>query len=137
MDKLSFGAFNNAFKPNRTKFDWLSRDNEQVDKYVNDPFCGSIFSVKFFNDMLKGLLFINKQSNIDKVAEDLSILLFSGDKDPVGNNGKGVTEVYNKFKIAGVINLTINLFTDGRHEMLNEVNRHDVYQFILEWLNKN
>jgi alpha-beta hydrolase superfamily lysophospholipase len=137
MDKLSFGAFNKAFKPNRTKFDWLSRDNEQVDKYIQDPFCGVIFSLGFFKDMLSGLLYISKQSTINKVAEDLAILMFSGDKDPVGNNGKGVLEVYRKFQIAGIKNLTMKLFTGGRHEMLNETNRYEVYEFILEWLNKN
>jgi len=137
MDKLSFGAFNKAFKPNRTKFDWLSRDNDQVDKYVSDPFCGTIFSLKFFNDLLKGLLYISKQASINKVSEDLPILLFSGDKDPVGNNGGGVVEVYNKYKKAGIKNLTMKLFPEGRHEMLNEINRHEVYQFVLDWLEKN
>lgn len=137
MDKLSFGAFNKPFKPNRTKFDWLSRDTEQVDKYVADPFCGSIFSIGFFNDMLNGLLYVSSRKNIDKTPEDLPVLIFSGDKDPVGNNGKGVTEVYNKFKKAGVKNLSLKLFSEGRHEMLNETNRADVYQFILNWLLKN
>ena len=137
MDKLSFGKFNNAFKPNRTKFDWLSRDTAQVDKYVEDPFCGTIFSISFFKDLLTGLLYINNQKNINKVAEDLAVLFFSGEKDPVGNFGKGVTEVNNKFKKAGIKNLSMNLFSEGRHEMLNETNNQEVYQFILEWLEKN
>jgi len=137
MDTLSFGAYNKKFKPNRTTFDWLSRDNEQVDKYIDDPYCGTIFSLQFFNDMLKGLLFVSQQSTIDKTAEDLPILIFSGDKDPVGENGKGVNEVYNKFKKAGVKNITLKLFTGGRHEMLNEINNDEVYMLILDWLNKN
>lgn len=135
MDKLSFGAFNNNFKPNRTEFDWLSRDNEQVDKYIEDPYCGNISSLKLFNDMLNGLLYVSKQSNIDKTAEDLPVYIFSGAKDPVGNNGKGVTEVYDKYKKAGIKNIKLKLYSEGRHEMLNEINRDEVYKNILDWLN--
>jgi len=137
MDTLSFGKFNAAFKPNRTKFDWLSRDNIEVDKYIGDPFCGTIFSVGFFKDLLTGVRFVNNQKNMEQVPEDLPILMFSGAKDPVGNNGQGVTEVYNKLKKAGVKNMTMRLFEEGRHEMLNEINKMDVYQFILDWLQKN
>ncbi|HEY5123565.1 MAG TPA: alpha/beta hydrolase, partial [Ignavibacteria bacterium] len=79
----------------------------------------------------------NKQKNINNTPKDLPVLIISGDKDPVGNNGKGVTEVYNKFKKAGVKNLTLKLFADGRHEMLNETNKNEVYQFILDWLKMN
>jgi len=136
MDKLSFGAFNQPFKPNRTAFDWLSKDKAQVDTYVQDPYCGTIFSIGFFNEMLNGLLYVSKQKNIDKTPEDLSILLFSGDKDPVGKNGKGVIEVYNKYQKAGIKDITIKLFTDGRHEMLNETNKEEVYNFVLNWLLK-
>ncbi len=67
----------------------------------------------------------------------MSVLFFSGVKDPVGNDGKGVLEVYNKFKKAGVKNITMKLFTDGRHEMLNELNKDEVYELVLDWINKN
>ena len=136
MDKMSFGAYNHAFKPNRTKFDWLSRDNEQVDRYVQDPYCGTVFSIGFFNEMLKGILYISKQKNIVKTPEDLSILLISGDKDQVGKNGKGVIEVYNKYKKAGIKDISMKLFSDARHEILNETNKTEVYEFILDWLKR-
>lgn len=113
MDKMTFGSFNKPFKPNRTKFDWLSHDNEQVDKYVADPYCGTVFSIGYFNDLARAVLFVNKQKNIDKTPQDLPVLIFSGEKDPVGNNCKGVTEVYNKFKKAGVKNLTLELFENA------------------------
>ncbi len=137
MNKLTFGSFNKPFKPNRTKFDWLSHDNEQVDKYAADPYCGSVFSIGYFNDLAKAVLFVNKQKNINKIPQDLPVLIFSGEKDPVGNNGKGVREVYHKFKRAGVRNLTLKLFDNGRHEMLNETNKREVYQFILDWIKMN
>jgi alpha-beta hydrolase superfamily lysophospholipase len=137
MDKMTFGSFNKPFKPNRTKFDWLSHDNEQVDKYVTDPYCGGVFSIGYFNDLAKAVLYVNKQKNIDKTPQDLPVLIFSGEKDPVGNSGIGVIEVYNKFKKAGVKNLTLKIFKNGRHEMLNETNKNEVYQFILDWIKMN
>ena len=137
MDRLTFGSFNKPFKPNRTKFDWLSHDNEQVDKYVADPYCGGVFSIGYFNDMINGVLFVSKQKNINTIPKDMPVLIFSGSNDPVGNNGKGVIEVYNKFKKAGIKNLTLKLFTGERHETLNETNKNEVYQFILDWLKMN
>lgn len=134
MNELVFGAFNKSFRPSRTKFDWLSRDNDQVNKYIKDPYCGGIFSIRFFNDFLKGLIYVSNQSNISKMPCDLPVIIFSGDEDPAGNKGKGVIEVYNKFKKAGIENLTLKLFPGGRHEMLNEINKDEVYRFILDWL---
>ena len=134
MNALSFKAYNKAFKPNRTDFDWLSRDHEKVDEYVNDPYCGTVFSIQFFNDLINGLLDVSDQKNIDKTNENLPLLLVSGAEDPVGNNGKGVTEVFNKFNKTGLKDLTLKLFENGRHEILNETNRVEVYNFILNWL---
>lgn len=137
MNQLSFGSYNKSFKPNRTKFDWLSRDNEQVDKYIEDPLCGFICSIKFFEDLLTGLLKVNQKETFNKIAEDLPIYLISGGKDPVGNNGRGVNQVYSNFKKAGVKNITMKLYSEGRHEMLNEINKEEVYSNILTWMSKN
>ena len=134
MNKLSFGDFNKAFKPNRTDFDWLSRDNEQVDKYINDPYCGTIFSVGFYNDMMKGLELINKAETANKVRNDLPICLFAGDKDPVSKNGKQVKDVFDMYKNAGVSDISIKLYQDARHETLNETNKEEVYNDVLAWL---
>ncbi len=134
IDSLSFGAYNNNFKPTRTKFDWLSRDNNEVDKYIEDPLCGFLFSLKAYNDLIGGLLYVNTQKNINKTNADLPICLISGDKDPVGNNGKGITELYNNYKKAGVKNIKMNLFKDARHEILNETNKEEVYNYILDWI---
>ncbi|MBN1251387.1 MAG: lysophospholipase [Bacteroidales bacterium] len=137
MTKLSFGEFNKPFKPNRTEFDWLSRDKAQVDKYIADPFCGTIFSLGFFKDMLSGLLYVSAQESINKIDKNLPIYLFSGANDPVGVNGKGVNEVYNKFKNAGINDVSIKLYENARHEMLNETNKDEVYTDILNWMNKH
>lgn len=136
LDKLSFGSFNNAFKPNRTDFDWLSRDNEEVDKYVNDPFCGAVFTCGFFYDMLGGLKKINAQARIDATPRSLPMHLLAGAKDPVGNNSKGVLEVYKVYESAGIQDIGYKFYEDGRHEMLNETNREEVFRDIADWLNK-
>jgi alpha-beta hydrolase superfamily lysophospholipase len=137
MTKLSFGAFNGAFKPNRTDYDWLSRDNAEVDKYVNDPWCGAVFTAGFFCDLMGGLGYINKKENIANIPKSLPIYLFSGAKDPVGANTKGVTQVYNALKDAGVGDLNIKFYEDGRHEMLNEINRDEVFKDVIAWMNKH
>ena len=137
MSKLSFGEFNKVFKPNRTEYDWLSRDDAQVDKYVADPFCGTVFTTGFYKDMLKGLLDVSTQKSIDEIPENLPIYLFSGNNDPVGENGKGVKEVYEKYKKAGIKNVSIKLYENARHETLNETNNDEVYNDILKWLNEH
>ncbi|MBN1470229.1 MAG: lysophospholipase [Syntrophaceae bacterium] len=137
MNKLSFGAFNNTFQPNRTDYDWLSRDNSEVDKYINDPWCGAVFTAGFFCDMLRGIGYINRKENITRIPKNLPVYIFSGAKDPVGGNTKGVKQVYNALKNAGIGDVTLKFYEDGRHEMLNEINREEVFRDVIGWLNKH
>jgi alpha-beta hydrolase superfamily lysophospholipase len=134
MTSLSFGAYNKQFKPNRTEFDWLSRDNEQVDKYVNDPYCGTVFTAGFYSDMLGGLLYVNQNQAIKKMRKDLPVYLISGDKDPVSENGKGVKEVFEKLKKSDLKDVEMKLYPDARHEILNEINKEEVYHDVLNWI---
>lgn len=137
MDKLSFGSFNKCFKPNRTDFDWLSRDTKEVDKFIKDPLCGEIFTTGFFYDMLTGLKSLMKKENIDKVPKELPFYLISGEKDPVGKNTKGVLQAYNSYKKAGIKDIKYKFYKEARHEMLNEVNKEEVYTDIINWLNEH
>jgi alpha-beta hydrolase superfamily lysophospholipase len=137
MNKLSFGAFNGVFKPNRTDYDWLSRDNAEVDKYVNDPWCGAVFTAGFFCDMLRGIGYINRKGNIAKIPKTLPIYIFSGAKDPVAGNTKGMSQVYKTLKNAGIGDVTLKFYEDGRHEMLNEINRDEVFSDVIAWMNKH
>ena len=136
LKKMSFGDFNKSFAPNRTEFDWLSRDEAEVDKYVEDPYCGGDFTAGFFYDMLTGLGEVNDAANIGNVPSDLPIYIFSGDKDPVANDTKGVRQVYEAFKKAGVSDVVLKFYEGGRHEMLNETNREEVTGDVIEWLDK-
>ncbi|KGN30784.1 alpha/beta hydrolase [Knoellia sinensis KCTC 19936] len=136
MDKLTFGQFNTKFKPNRTQFDWLSRDHAEVDKYIADPLCGNVFSAGFFADLLHGIQQINKPSAYAAVPTDLPVFVFSGELDPVGDNGKGPREVADRLRAAGVTDVTTTMHPEGRHEMLNETNRDEVVADVLEWLDE-
>lgn len=135
MDNLSFQSYNKKFKPNITTVDWLSRDMDNNRRYVEDPYCGTIFTVSFFKDLTGGFKTISK--NIELVNNELPIYIMSGDCDPVGNFGKGTTKLYKKLKNSGIKDLTLKLYKDGRHEMLNEINKDEVYNNILEWINNH
>lgn len=135
LDWLSFGNFNSQFKPARTPFDWLSRDEKEVDKYIRDPYCGEVATAGFFYDLFTGIKQLDHFERIKQVPNDLPIFLFSGDKDPVGLNTKGVLKTYRNLKKAGVKDISYKFYRDGRHEMLNEINKDEVYQDIMDWLN--
>jgi alpha-beta hydrolase superfamily lysophospholipase len=133
---LSFGKFNREFKPIRTEYDWLSRDNSEVDKYISDPFCGGTFTAGFFKDILYGIGEINKKVNIEKIPKDLPIFFISGERDPMGKNTKSVKQAINAFQRAGISKVTSKFYAGARHELLNETNREEVYQDISRWLDE-
>jgi alpha-beta hydrolase superfamily lysophospholipase len=129
-----YGQYNKSFHPARTPFDWLSQDNEAVDLYVNDPYCGGVFTAGFFYDLLTGIKQISNLANIKLVPSSLPIYLISGEHDPVGSYTKGVLKVYNDFKKAGLQDVSYRFFTQCRHELLNELNKDEVIEDILSWL---
>jgi alpha-beta hydrolase superfamily lysophospholipase len=134
LDKLTFGQFNAAFKPNRTGFDWLSRDEAEVDAYVADPLCGRTFTSGFFVDLFGGIQRINDRKQVARVRRDLPILLVAGDKDPVGDGGKGPRAVGEQYSSVGIVDVTCTLYPGARHEIFNETNRDEVTQDVIAWL---
>ena len=131
LDKLSFGNYNKPFKADKIPFAWLSRDKEQVKKYILDEQCGNVMSIAFFKFFLCGLKESYKKENLAKIDVNKPIAIFSGDKDPVGGNGKLVNKLYDQYKNLGVKDLSLKLYPDARHEILNEVNRGEVYADFL------
>jgi alpha-beta hydrolase superfamily lysophospholipase len=134
LDRMSFGSYNKAFKPARTKFDWLSRDPKVVDDYINDDRCGMICSSKFFLDMLKGLKRIHRKKNISGIPRDLPILVIAGEKDPLGKGTRGARRVMKAYGRHGIRDISSRFYRDGRHEMLNEINKEEVYSDIMDWI---
>lgn len=134
MADLTGKSRNEAFEPARTDFDWLTRDEKQVDKYIADPFCGSDFSCGYWIDFLTGLQETSEQEKAGKLPQNLPVFFLSGDKDPIGNNGQAVKDVCQTYKNAGVKDVTIKLYPEGRHEMINEPNKSEVFQDIFQWV---
>ncbi len=136
LDKLSFGSYNKAIENTVCKFSWLSRDEDQVKKYETDNFCGNIMSTNFFYCFFKGLNRLYDFNCTDKIPKTLPIYIMSGESDPVGKYGVGVKKLHAWYKTLGIIDLQFKLYQDGRHEMLNELNREEVYRDISAWLQK-
>ena len=135
VQKLAFDAYNKRFAPNRTAFDWISVSTDNVDCYIADPLCGENPTIGLFREMLGGLRFIAKPENLRKMNLNTPILFISGEMDPVGDCGKGVKRAYESFRKAGVRNVSLKLYPELRHEILNEDCQEMVYGDILRWLN--
>ena len=136
LDSLAFGSYLSKIENPRTKFDWLSRDAEQVDKYIADPLCGFVGKIGLYRDMMQGIKFITDKKNIAQMNKEKPVYFMSGNGDPVGDYGKGVVRAYKAFCDAGLHDVFMRLYPGGRHEMLNETNKEQVYQDILNWLNE-
>jgi alpha-beta hydrolase superfamily lysophospholipase len=131
-----FASFNAPFAPGKTGFEWLSRDESEVQKYVTDPLCGFMLSNGLAYEFLKGLRELWKPEKEAHIPKGLPILVISGDKDPVGGNTLGITPLLDRYKTLGVQNMTYRFYRDARHEILNETNRDEVQRDVLAWLNK-
>ena len=136
LNDVAFGSYNKRITCPVTPFDWLSRDAENVRKYADDPLCGFAAKVSLYRDMMGGIKFISNQSNVDKMNKEPPIYFMSGAEDPVGDYGAGVERAYDSFCKAGLEDVFLRLYPGGRHEMLNKINREEVYGDILNWLNE-
>lgn len=132
--RMAFGGYNDRFEPNRTAYDWLSRDAEAVQHYVDDPKCGFVLTAAAYRDLFILTRNANGKRCLEATKQDMPVLLISGTMDPVGEYGRGPREVYSRFIKAGMTDVEMVLYEGGRHEMLNEVNRTQVYECIREWL---
>lgn len=132
LERMSFAGYNDGFEK-RTAFDWLSKNHENVDQYIRDPYCGFPFTAKGYADMFSGLKRLAPQ-NLSAMSKDIPVYLFSGADDPVGAKGKGVTITADELRQAGISDVTVKLYEKGRHEMFNEPEREAVYQDLIAWV---
>lgn len=135
LNDMAFGSYNKLYSNARTDYDWLTRDEAHVDKYIADPLCGFIPTCSLFRDMMSGIKIVTTQKNLESMNKNTPVYFMSGDMDPVGECGKGVKLAYENFKKAGMKDVSIKLYKDGRHEMLNELNSDEVFADILAWIN--
>lgn len=134
VDKIAFGPYNKPFAPNRTKLDWLSRNPDNVDRYIADPLCGGTATPGLFREMLSGISLITDPDQVRKMDLHKPVLFISGAMDPVGDCSKGVEKAYAMFQKVGVEDVTLKLYPELRHEILNEEGKELVYGDILDWL---
>lgn len=131
--KMTFASYDKAFGGEAK---WLSKDTAIVEKYKNDELCGYCCSASFYESFFRGLKNVYDKENLDNVSIEKPIYIFSGAEDPVGKKSKGVIKLYEMYKKLGVEKLSMKLYEKGRHEMLNETNKAEVYADVCAWLNK-
>lgn len=133
LDKLGFGDFNKRFEPARTELDWLSRDPAEVDAYIDDSLCGGPYTTGLWIDLLGGLLAISTDKALGEISRDLPILITGGADDPVGGE-QGMRGLASHYEKTGHDHLSTKIYSGGRHEMLNETNRDEFTDDLLQWV---
>ena len=134
MNKMSFGSYNKAIDSPKTAFDWLSRDEENVRKYIEDPLCGFVCSQSFFREMAGGFAIMAEKTELDKIDKDLPIFIHGGSKDPVSDLGKGLYALEKQYKDLGVKDVTLTVYPEARHEIYNELNKQEVYDNTVDFI---
>ena len=134
IDHIAFGSYNKRYENPRTQFDWLSRDNSEVDLYIKDPLCGFLFTAAGYRDMFTLLQNVSGKAWYRSVPAALPMFLISGSMDPVGGYGKGVRQVHRDLLATGHENVRIRVYDGARHELFNETNAKDVLRDLIDWL---
>lgn len=134
IHQLTFGTYNKIFAPNRTEYDWLCSNEKALDEYIEDPQRGGDFSAGLFRELLDGMLYSSNVKNIKKMDKNLPILLISGEKDPVGDCGKGVKLTKKALEKAGVKDISVKMYPGLRHDILHEEEKDQIYADIYNWL---
>lgn len=128
IDSMSFGSYLKRIKNPRTVSDWLTKDNDIVDKYRQSPWCTFSFTPNAYFHMFNGMLKAHDTKRMQKLPKDMPLLLTSGAEDPVGNWGEGVRKAYMAYLENSPCKVDIRLYEDDRHEILNETDREDVFK---------
>ena len=136
LQKLIFGSYNSRIEHPRTEYDWLSRDKQIVDAYIAHPLCGFTASCGLLRDMMKGIYFIQQKQNLLKMKKDLPVHFIAGGEDPVGSFGKGIHKCVAEFKKAGMTEVSSRIYPLCRHEILNEINKEEIFEDVGQWIEK-
>lgn len=137
INSLTFGKFNEAFAPVETPFDWLSRDAAEVKLYFNDARCGFLSTTQLWVDFLDGISELANPAHKRLIRQTFPLYILAGSLDPVCEQGKGAAALAQEYKTAGLTDVTCKLYPEGRHELLNEINRQQVLEDMRHWLERN
>ena len=136
LQAMMFAGYNRRVEHSRTGFDWLTRDNRVVDAYVEDPLCGFTASCGLLRDMLIGMTYIQTEKKLRKMNKNLPVHFIAGGDDPVGGYGKGVRQAAAEFRKVGMKQVSEKIYPLCRHEILNELNKQEIYEDVAKWLEK-
>jgi alpha-beta hydrolase superfamily lysophospholipase len=137
LDKpIDLAVFNAAFQPARTEFDWLSRDEAIVDAYIADPRCGFGIDVDAGKDMFTAARRMADPGQVAGMRPGLPLYIAAGESDPVNANLALLNVLVDRYRAAGLTNVTVRTYPGARHEILNETNRDEVVASILDWLDQ-
>lgn len=136
LEWMVAGRCNAKFAPNRTSGDWLCRDEREVDKYIEDGRCGFAFTANGYYNMFLGLSHIARKDYLQQMPKDIPVLFIAGECDPVGSFGKGVRRVARQFEELGVQDVTCRLYPEDRHEILNELDKEQVFADVYGWMER-
>ena len=134
MVKLAFGSYNNSFDKVNTPYDWLNRDEAQVQKYIDDPLCGGVCSVGFFQNLTSGMASMANPKGLANISRQLPIYIQGGSMDPVSENGKGLYSLKQQYDALGIVRVKLDVYPGARHEILFELNKEEVYQNTLNFI---
>ena len=137
MNDLVLGGLNKRFEPARTHVDWLTRDEAVVDAYRADPRTHHMFTLNAYYNMFTGLKYLTNRSNLEKIPFTFPMLFVAGEMDPVGDFGRGVKKVVMELKNVGLKDVDCILYPNDRHEVINELNKAEVYNDIFNWLERH
>jgi len=133
LEKIIFGAYNIGFSE-PTKYAWLTKDMEIINKYENDKYCTFPFTVSAIKDLMMLTYRSNRKAWYKNIDKELPMLLIAGDKDPVGAKGRGVKSIFKKLRLSGANDVNIFLYENCRHEILNDTCKDETTQDILDFI---
>lgn len=136
LQSMVFGSYNKKVEHPRTPYDWLTRDDKIVDAYIAHPLCGFTPTAGLMREMTRGIHYIQQKKNLEAMNKQLPVFFIAGGDDPVGPYGKGVHTCAEAFRKVGMEDVSVRIYPLCRHEILNEINREQVYQDVWKWIEK-
>ena len=137
LDNVAFGSYNKKYENPKTKFDWLTNDENIVNQYIEDKYCGWVGSIGFFMNMTNAMAQMGKKKNIKNVDKNLPILIVGGKCDPVSNFEKGLINLEKQYKKLEIKDVTLIMYDNFRHEIYNEINKEKAYEDTLRFISKH
>lgn len=134
VDSMAFGGYNKKFAKEGHDKSWLCGDVSVVEAYEADELCSFVFTLNAYYNMMSGIYELKQAQNLRRMPRELPLLLVAGDEDPVGNFGKSVSALYEQYKALGLKKVEKKLYHKGRHEILNDKDKAQVFADIEKWL---